>query len=84
MIAVHHCAKEQLAWLDVLQIRAPYPPSPYFTHPKVATMPHHPPYPDPPRVAPSQCQCDGGACRAFVRLERCRGRISVRTNTAVQ
>ena len=23
MIAIHHCAKEQLAWLDVLQIRAP-------------------------------------------------------------
>ena len=23
MIAIHHCAKEQLAWLDVVQIRAP-------------------------------------------------------------
>ena len=24
MIAIHHCAKEQLSWLDVVQIRAPY------------------------------------------------------------
>ena len=24
MIAIHHCAKEQLAWLDIVQIRAPY------------------------------------------------------------
>ena len=24
MIATHHCAKDQLAWLDVVQIRAPY------------------------------------------------------------
>ena len=24
IIAIHHCAKEQLAWLDVVQIRAPY------------------------------------------------------------
>ena len=24
IIAIHHCAKEQLAWLDVMQIRAPY------------------------------------------------------------
>ena len=24
MIAIHHHAKEQLAWLDVMQIKAPY------------------------------------------------------------
>ena len=31
MIATHHFAKEQLAWLDVVEIRAPYWPCQDFT-----------------------------------------------------
>ena len=30
------------------------------------------------RVSPAKCLCDSGDCRAFVRLERCHSRISVR------
>ena len=32
MIALHHCAKEQLAWLDVVKIRAPYCPCKIVLH----------------------------------------------------
>ena len=48
MIAVHHCAKEQLAWLDVVQIRAPYctvQSSEILFH----AVPCHPPVYNPPR-----------------------------------
>ena len=48
MIAIHHCAKEQLAWLDVVQIRAPYctvQSSEILFH----AVPCHPPVYNPPR-----------------------------------
>ena len=33
------------------------------------------------RVLPAQCFCDSGDCKAFVRLERCHSRISVRCSS---
>ena len=33
------------------------------------------------RVAPAQCFCDSGDCKAFVRMERCHSRISVRSSS---